>query len=143
MERFQEYLVSIDPLHRLRKTFNYGQIYTKDFLAKIKKGRGIIFVAEDGGKIVAFIGGIISQQITLDLIGQKPIQSGRILELFVEQDYRGSGIGKQLMEEMERYLKKNGCKYVFVEVFGPNESAHEFYKRLGYTDRDYDMQKQL
>ena len=72
-----------------------------------------------------------------------PTKSGRILELFILDSYRGLRLGKKLMQQMENYFKKNNCDIVRVEVFVPNKNAHNFYEKLDYSDRVIDMIKLL
>lgn len=143
MEKFQIYLVGIDPLKRLRLMPGYAELYTEGFLKKIADQKGKIYVAIAEDKLVGFIAAVMDEWTEMDLLGHVPDVYARIIELFVDEPYRGTGIGKELMETMEKFLKEAGCGYVSLEVFGPNKAAHEFYGKLGYTDRDYDMLKEL
>lgn len=143
MNRFQDYLVGIDPLKRLRRTPDYGEVYAADFLNRIEKHHGKMYVATDEGALVGLVGGILLEQTELDLIGTYPRKGGRIVELFVDANYRGAGIGKAFMEKMEHYFREQKCSISLVEIFGPNRSAHAFYERIGYENRDYDLQKEL
>lgn len=143
MERLQDFLVGIDPLKRLRRLPAFSKNYTRNLIKKIFKQDGLIILAYDKEKIVGCIAGIIEKQSRDDLYGCIPTKSCRILELFVLDSYRGSRLGKKLMQRMEDYFKKNGCDIVRVEVFVPNEDAHIFYQQLGYSDRVIDMIKLL
>ena len=127
METLQDFLVDIDPLHRLRRLPDYGEIYTKSLLTKIRKARGIIYLAIEGQEVV----------------GEYPSNTGRILELVVQEKYRGQDIGLKLMEKMENYFRINGCDVVRVECFVPNTGAHVFYTKLHYHNRMIDMVKRL
>jgi GNAT superfamily N-acetyltransferase len=62
--------------------------------------------------------------------------------LIIDSKHRGSGIGKQLMAEAEKYAADNGC--LSVELITANHrrptGTHEVYKKIGYKDhleRDY------
>lgn len=141
--RFQSYLAELDDLGRLQCNPGYGEAYTEDLLKKIKERGGQIFVAEEAGKMVGFVAGVLDTQTDLDKLGHAPLKEGRILDLFVEDEYRGSGVGKKLMTKMEQYFRDEKCGAVTLAVFGPNKKAKEFYEKLGYADRDYDLQKPL
>ena len=141
--RFQGYLTEIDDLKLLRCNPGYGEVYTEDMLKKIKERGGKVFVAEDNENIIGFVAGVMDEQSELDKLGHKTMKYGDVLDLFVEEEFRGTGIGKELMAQMENYFRSQNCKAVMIGVFGPNEKAHKFYEQLGYTDRDYRVQRML
>lgn len=141
--RFQGYLAEIDDLKRVQCNPGYGEAYTDDLLKKIKEQCGHIYVAEEEGEMVGFIAGVIETQTELDKLSHIPLKHGRVLDLFVESNYRGSGVGKQLMAKIEHYFRDQQCDAIMIEVFGPNKKAKQFYEQLGYADRDYDLQKSL
>lgn len=141
MEKLQDFLVDIDPLKRLRRLPAYGKNYTKNLIKKIFKQEGLIILAYDKEKIVGCIAGVIEKQSKENLLECIPTRSGRILELFVLNSYRGLRLGKQLMQRIEDYFKKNKCDIVRVEVFVPNKNTHNFYQKLDYSDRVIDMVK--
>ncbi len=54
-----------------------------------------------------------------------------VSSLIVDKSYRGEGVGKKLMEEMEKFAKENGCHKVHLYT-GKGWPTEKFYKRLGY-----------
>lgn len=50
--------------------------------------------------------------------------------LYVDNEYRGQGIGRNLLLAAEKEAAERGCKYVFVDTF--SFQAPEFYKKMGY-----------
>jgi ribosomal protein S18 acetylase RimI-like enzyme len=50
--------------------------------------------------------------------------------LFVEDKYRGQGIGRMLMEHAFEFGKKRGYDFAFVETM--SFQAPEFYQKLGF-----------
>ncbi|MFH0837830.1 MAG: GNAT family N-acetyltransferase [Patescibacteria group bacterium] len=141
--QLQDFLVKIDPLARLRRAPDYSPEYTKNLIDKTEKQNGVIFLAYGGGKVVGFIAGIIDEQSKKNLLECVPTKAGRIVELYVSEAYRSAGIGQQLMEKMEDYMKKKKCDVLRVEVFEPNKTAHQFYCKLRYQNRMIDMIKPL
>ncbi len=52
-------------------------------------------------------------------------------DLFVLPEYRGRGIGTKLMQELANKAKERECYQMRWSVFDWNETAIEFYKKLG------------
>ena len=143
MNKLQDYLVAIDPLHRMRRADSYGESYTGRLLTKVKNNQGIIYLAEADKAVIGLVAGEIITQTKEDLLESVPSKNGRILELIVEDNFRGQGVGSSLMKEIEKYMISQKCEAVFIEVFGPNHLAHNFYKKFGYQDRSTNILKVL
>lgn len=142
-EEFQDYLVSLDPLRGLRRLPGYGEYYLQKTLDDVAEHDGVFYVATDLDVVIGFVTGIVMKPTQGDLLGLVPSIRGRITELFIRQSYRGQGIGTRLMQDVEKYLLQRGCNVIRVEVFVPNQDAHQFYKNLGYQDMDIDLIKQV
>ena len=143
IEELQDYLIQIDPLKRLRRLPQYGEMYIKTLLQKIKKQDGIIYIAESENTPVGMIAGIIEEQTEKDKLECMPSKPARILELIVSEKHRGHNIGSLLMTTLEGYFQKKGCDIIRVEVFEPNKTTHHFYQKLNYQDRAVEMVKKI
>ncbi|MBU2213449.1 GNAT family N-acetyltransferase [Patescibacteria group bacterium] len=135
MESLQDHLITIDPRKRIRRLPEYGEKYVEDLLKKTKEQEGWIGLAEYEERIIGCIAVIVERKDGLAKLQYVPSPMGDILELYVDPNLRSKGIGAKLMEAAEQYLRSKGCDAVNVEVFVPNERAHEFYKKCGYEDR--------
>ena len=60
---------------------------------------------------------------------------GHIYHLMVKPEYRKNGIGKKLLEKVERNLKKDGIRKIFLVVYTNNKTGNNFWKRIGYNKR--------
>lgn len=59
------------------------------------------------------------------------------LEYFgVDPDYRRLGIANKLIEEIEKFAKKNDISYMKFTSGNKRVAAHSFYKRHGYQIKD-------
>lgn len=143
MDDFQDHFVAIDTMKRVRNLLGYSQVAVRRCLAEVNKNQGIIYIAEDSGKPIGFIAGIINKPSEEDSLSQIPTKSAKITKLYIGEEYRGQGVGKALMGKMENYLKESGCDIVLLDVFEPNKSAHSFYSKLGYQNRMIYMIKGL
>lgn len=141
---FGNYLEEIDDMGRIHYRDGGEIIFMDQMLKDVLENNGKIFVAENNDQIIGFISGIIEKPDLERKINTLPNdKSGRITDLYIDDKYRGQGIGKQLMIKIEDYLREIGCDVIKVEVFGPNISAHKFYNNLGYRERNYDLIKEL
>ena len=78
------------------------------------------FFIRDNGKMIAGCNGsVVYNFIYID-------------QLWVHQDYRSRGIGKQLMEAVHNYGHKVGCQMVTVQTMS-FQNAESFYEKLGYV----------
>ena len=56
-----------------------------------------------------------------------------ILGLVVAADHRGKGIGRRLVEEVERWARERGLDRVSVRSNVIRTQSHPFYERTGYV----------
>ena len=59
-----------------------------------------------------------------------------IHDIYVRPEYRGSGIGRKLLKEVERIGKKKGAAKLTLEVREDNFTAKNLYQQEGYGDTD-------
>jgi ribosomal protein S18 acetylase RimI-like enzyme len=55
-------------------------------------------------------------------------------ELYIAEEHRGRGIGRQAMEFVETVARELGVNAMHLEVSRDNEAALELYRRIGYID---------
>jgi ribosomal protein S18 acetylase RimI-like enzyme len=79
-----------------------------------------VYVYDDGGKIVGGVAARIWDGV-LD-----------ISILWVHEEYRGEGYGRQLMAAVEAEGFARGCVLAELRTF--NYQAPEFYKKIGYEE---------
>uniref|UniRef100_A0A7C2Z4C8 GNAT family N-acetyltransferase n=1 Tax=Hydrogenobacter sp. TaxID=2152829 RepID=A0A7C2Z4C8_9AQUI len=90
-----------------------------------------IWVAEEDGKIVGFVA---SDGNWFSKREGKVV--GAIHELVILPEYRNKGIGKALVEKVIEYFKSRGLDTAELWVGDKNTQALEFYKSLGFEERD-------
>jgi ribosomal protein S18 acetylase RimI-like enzyme len=61
---------------------------------------------------------------------------GWVNYLAVDPEHQGAGLGRLLMDEVERHLSVLGCPKVNLQVRTANERAVSFYEHLGYATDD-------
>ncbi|HWJ91339.1 MAG TPA: GNAT family N-acetyltransferase [Flavisolibacter sp.] len=93
-----------------------------------EKVQGFILVAVKDEKVIGFISGIF-----IPLFHTHELMF-RITALCVDENERGRGVGKRLIEKIEEICKKKECNYLEVTSGRHRkENAHIFYESVGYT----------
>lgn len=143
MEELQDHVVKLDPIKRIRRLPGYGEDTYSGMMEYIRENEGTCIIAESAGEVVGFISGLIAKQSEDNLLSVVPTRLGVVKELYVRPQFRKQKVGKALMEQMEDYFQKCGCDSIWINLFAPNEKAHEFYKSHGYSDREIGMLKKI
>ena len=98
-----------------------GRSDTRDEIAKkFQRDPDLFLVAEDSGKIIGTV------------IGGYDGRRGLIYHLAVDHAYRQRGIGKMLMDELERRMIAKGCLKAYLLVTEGGKDVIEFYRKMGW-----------
>ena len=106
-------------------------------LKALGKADELPIVATLGEQVVGLIG--IHMMRTI----HRPAPVGRIPVLVVAKEAQDLGIGRMLVEEVERRLKSAGCQIVEVTSNDRRGAAHSFYRHLGYERTSIRFMKKL
>ncbi len=69
-----------------------------------------------------------------------PLKTLYIDDICVDRAARGRHIGKNLYEYVLKFAKDNGCYNVTLNVWHGNDSAKEFYKKMGMRVKKTEME---
>ena len=84
---------------------------------------------QNGKFLIGQIDGVVMASIMIGYDGHR----GSINYLAVDPDYTGTGYGKILMAEAERFLLSVGCPKINFCVGTDNDKAIEYHQQLGYA----------
>lgn len=103
----------------------------EDIEQRLKKvmddNRDVVFVAEADGKVIGW----------LQVVIKSTIESGSFAEivgLVVDRDYRGKGMGKNLVKRAEDWAKEMEQRSLRVRTNILREDAPLFYQSLGFVE---------
>jgi len=68
-------------------------------------------------------------------------KAAEIVNLIVDENARGRGIGKDLLAELEKVAHDNGCICIEVASSKQRIDAHRFYVREGFINDHYKLTK--
>ena len=60
-----------------------------------------------------------------------PDRSGELMRFYIDQRYRGAGLGGRLFEKALAWLHEN-FDHVYLSVYAENFGAQRFYERYGF-----------
>ena len=127
--------------------FKYLNVRKKQFeknskselMRDVQKKNSVVFVAEDGGRVIGYISGNFTNS-------KNPFYNSVILGYFkhiaVLRKYHRKGVAKELYKNLEDWLKKKKCDFVYLEVFSANHAV-KIFEKLGYKVATYKMWKKL
>ena len=88
---------------------------------------GIILSTEDGGKEVAH-----AYLYVLNNLHDRPF--GLMEDVYVAENYRGKGVGTELIQELIKVAKQNDCYKLIGTSRYERPKVHGLYTRLGFKD---------
>jgi aminoglycoside 6'-N-acetyltransferase I len=94
-------------------------------------------VAVEGSRIV----GLAGLQLGLSLEYDGPV--GKLSELVVDEDHRGQGLGRMMVQAVEREARARGCVLLYLTTAHRRKSAHAFYERVGFVETGKRYVKEL
>ena len=113
--------------------------YLAHVLDRCAGGAGRIFVSEEDGAVVGFVG-------VLARVVPEPDEAqayAYVSDLVVLPAYRRRGIGRALLERAEAYARGEGARVLRVGVLAKNEAAARLYRSLGFGDYTIQLNKPL
>lgn len=100
----------------------------KNYFEDLIKNEYVIIAIEDEN-IIGYLAGTINEKGSYELI-----QYGEINNMLVDNNYRGFGVGKQLINCFKEYCKSKSIKNLKVVASAKNKKAIDFYKKQGFED---------
>lgn len=86
----------------------------------------VLLVAREGDAVLGTVTGICCRALSMPFLV--------IEDVVVREDCRGNGIGKQLMDELDRFALEKKCEYAILVSSGFRKEAHKFYEKQGFTE---------
>ena len=141
----QKYFSEIDRTHESLpyKDMDDAHRYMQKMIDDVKNMNGKVFVSEEDGQVVGFIQGVIIEHRKGDDeiydLSHKSSKDGWIGLLFVKPEFRGSGVGRKLLDKMKEYFKSEECTSIRLLVLSDNIRTVNVYEKSGFLRHDLEM----
>jgi len=90
------------------------------------KGKNVILIAEESGKLVGLC--------WCTIVDRGVDKQGEIAEFYIEKDYRGKGIGRELLAAARQLFVEEQVEVAFVWTHHGNDAAIKLYKNAGFEE---------
>ncbi len=116
------------------------QEYFKERLSEYLQGEDQNILVNDDGGVNAYAA---VKLISIDEPTKYPRRVCMVDCFAVKECFRRRGIGKSLMEFVSKYAKEQGCTDLRLGVKSFNEDAYNFYKSVGFNERNIIMEMKI
>ena len=131
-------LISVDKKNNILG-FAMGTILSKGFHKELIKEnflkfvyQGLIILLNNPNHIIRLFNNLNKNQSNLE---QDDQNYGELLSIGVSPEFKGKGVGKELVEEFEKNLKKRKCNTISLTTdYYNNDYTVSFYKKNGYRE---------
>ena len=97
-----------------------------------------VYVCVEGARVLGYVFCILRE--TPDSPMMVETRTLYVDDLCVDEDARGKGVGKALMEDVTKLAKTLGCRSVTLNVWACNEGARRFYEAIGMKEQRRTME---
>jgi len=111
----------------LVKDWPFSDAGTKYFESIVKDG--FVIIAFDGKTPIGYLAGAKSKAYSYSNLIVAELDN-----MFVEQEYRGHGVGKLLFQQFKDWVKAQDISRIKVSAYAKNKSALAFYRSVGFED---------
>lgn len=105
----------------------------KDKFLHISQNPNYIFlVAEENGKVIGTIQGVVCEELYGECF---PFL---VMENFVvNKEYRGKGVGRELLSELEKIGKERHCSQIIFITETERQETVRFYEKVGFNSNSH------
>lgn len=109
------------------------------FKKSLENEDGLVLIAEDNNNPIGYLVGRIEE-----VGGFRNISNMcEVDNMWIDEEYRSQGIGKQLMNEVKKWSIKKGIKKMRVIASYKNKKGIKFYEREGFGAYDLILEKDI
>lgn len=115
--------------------------YVEAMLQRCIAYQGRVLVAEHEASVIGFV--CVLARIPETAPDEYSRPHAAVGELFVEAEWRGTGVGRRLLRAAEAHALERGADRMRVQVLAGNGDARRLYASVGFRDRLVELEKRL
>lgn len=127
---------------RMKPVDEIGPWYVGRVKTDVAKHNGTFLVADEGKQLLGYAS-LLTEVTSVDDPDEILYSYAYVGDLAVTMSRRGQGVGRALMEECERIARAAGQKWLRLGVLAANQTAREFYSRMGLEEKLLTLEKKL
>jgi ribosomal protein S18 acetylase RimI-like enzyme len=136
----------VDVLHRANLPHLFqrpnGPVREPDYYRGLIADKDVgLFVVEIGEKLVGFVHAVVRDAPPIPIL--VPRRYAIVESVGVKPGFQKHGMGRLLMDTVQEWATAEGATSIELNVFEFNETAIEFYEKLGYETLSRKMIKEL
>lgn len=108
---------------------DYDRILADDLAALMRDPGAHVLLAESGDRPIGYITG----RVTIESRRVLP-RRGIVEDWYVEEQARGSGVGRQLLRELQARFSQAGCQMIESATWSGNEGARRAHEAMGFRE---------
>ncbi len=140
-EYIREY-VTIEKTYPVRFDPKMGEVYWKNITEDSQDH--VVIVAQQVDELLGFCIGEIHHFGEIERTYFEGDRRAEIWDIYVSSEHRGSGIGGEMISQIEKEFVVRGCKNMVLNgVDIDNEGAKKLYEKLGYRPWNMKYYKRL
>lgn len=110
---------------------NGAKRYSERIEYQVEDGYSHVLVAELDGELVGFVVGMIVDLLP-DVFNAET--NGFLADIYINKDFRRSGLGQQLVQTLGKWFKSRGVQRMEWYVSAKNETGRAFWREIGGRD---------
>jgi ribosomal protein S18 acetylase RimI-like enzyme len=127
---------------QLRTGAEIAADYAAYIVAQATNRGGVLLLARDGDEVIGFVCAWMGSDDD-PLLAAEHRAHAYVSDLFVRAEWRGRGIGKRLLGEIERLMAERGCKRLCITAKAANIQALRCYEAAGLRPYEVDFWKEI
>ncbi len=144
IQRVNELYLALFKLTALAEPYYHKPTYqNEDFLKSvIDQQNGFVgYVYEKDDLVVGFV--IAQLQTSPPYACFKQLNSVYLMDIVIDEHYRGQGIGAKLIDKIKDWGVQNDVDYLELSVLAKNKKAYQLYLREGFEPYNISMRSRL
>ena len=127
---------------RMKPVDAIGPWYIDKVKTEVDKYNGAFLVA-DGGNALLGYATLLTEMTSAEEPDEILYSYAYVGDLAVRKSHRSQGVGRALIGECEKIARAAGQKWLRLGVIAANQSAREFYNRMGLEEKFLTLEKKL